>query len=341
MQKIMENSPLVSIALCTFNGADFLKEQLESIVCQSYKNIELIIVDDCSTDGTVQIIQDFIKDSNVKSSFYRNEVNVGYVKNFEKAIKLCNGAYIALSDQDDIWSLDKIDKLVSGIGDNLLIYHDSAFMDKHGKPLSVRMSDVFNMYEGDDPIPFLLFNCISGHSCLFASSIVEKLLPFSDQHFHDWWIAYVCINLGTIKYIDECLVRYRRHEESVVSKETDMERHDTKARKYLQKIQNKQETALLQYLWLKKCYEFAYNKYPKFVSVLYFRFKSRLKYWFTPITFAILFLFNKRLLFIRKAHNAFGEISHGRYLRKNYLFGVNGVKIWYNIKSTLRSKKSI
>jgi glycosyltransferase involved in cell wall biosynthesis len=106
--------PLVSIAMCTYNGAKFMAKQLESIINQTYKNLEIVIVDDRSTDDTVAIVEQFAKnDERIK--FYQNETNLGFNKNFEKAVNLTTGDYISISDQDDIWLPTKIEDLLNAI----------------------------------------------------------------------------------------------------------------------------------------------------------------------------------------------------------------------------------
>ena len=122
---------LVSIAMCTYNGEKYIEEQIESILNQSYKNLEIIICDDNSTDNTTKLIESYIKvDSRIK--IFRNKQNLGFIKNFEKAISLCNGEYIALSDQDDIWKLNKIELYLKKIKDNILIYSDLDMIDENG-----------------------------------------------------------------------------------------------------------------------------------------------------------------------------------------------------------------
>ena len=102
MTKMLEKNELISIAMTSYNGEKYIREQLDSILTQTYGNFELIICDDRSKDSTVEIIKDYcIKDSRIK--LYVNEKNLGFKKNFEKAISLCKGEYIALSDQDDIY----------------------------------------------------------------------------------------------------------------------------------------------------------------------------------------------------------------------------------------------
>ena len=112
--------PLVSIALCTFNGVEFLKKQLDTIINQDYKNLEIIICDDLSKDGTKNILDKYSLEDNRIKLFYNNE-NLGYIKNFEKAIKNCSGEYIFLSDQDDIWELDKVSKMLNTFKEKTLL----------------------------------------------------------------------------------------------------------------------------------------------------------------------------------------------------------------------------
>src|ERR1700741_3685870 len=99
--------PLVSVALCTYNGEKFLEKQLDSIFLQDYSNLEIVVVDDCSKDNTWDILQRYAH-NNERLRLYRNRRNLGYSRNFEKAIKLCRGDLIALADQDDIWEKEKI-----------------------------------------------------------------------------------------------------------------------------------------------------------------------------------------------------------------------------------------
>src|ERR1700754_726282 len=120
----MDEELLVSIALCTYNGEKYISQQLDSILRQTHRNLEIIIVDDCSADNTFNIVKRYsILDSRIKC--FRNEVNIGFNKNFEKAIKLATGDYIAISDQDDIWLPGKVELLLNNIGDNWLIFSNS------------------------------------------------------------------------------------------------------------------------------------------------------------------------------------------------------------------------
>lgn len=101
----------VSVVLCTYNGEKYIREQLESIVSQTYPIHELLIQDDCSTDATPLIIEEY-KEKYPFIRFYRNKNNLGFNRNFWKAFEKVTGDYIAISDQDDIWVDTKIEVLV-------------------------------------------------------------------------------------------------------------------------------------------------------------------------------------------------------------------------------------
>ena len=127
----MSNS-LVSVVVCTYNGSRFVSEQIESICKQTYPNLQIIIVDDASTDNTFEIIKQWA-DKDHRIHLHRNEKNLGFNLNFDKACKLTTGDYIAIADQDDIWELTKIEKLVAKINespDTLLVHCISARFEK-------------------------------------------------------------------------------------------------------------------------------------------------------------------------------------------------------------------
>ncbi len=250
----MTKFPKVSIALCTYNGECFLKEQLDSLINQTYSNLEIIAVDDCSNDGTVALLTSYAR----KYAFIKiflNASNLGFTKNFEKAISLCSGDYIALCDQDDIWSFEKIEELISYSGGNVLVYHDSKLIDAEGKDIGKKISDRFNMFQGDDPRPLLFFNCISGHSMLFEKRIISEIIPIRFVGFHDWWIAYVAANMGSIAFVNKCLVDYRQHEQSV----SDVMN--------LKKAKKPNDWTFKQ--WLALCASYRKNRYPDFVTNTY------------------------------------------------------------------------
>lgn len=296
------NKPLVSIALCTYNGETFLREQLDSLVNQSYTNLEIIALDDKSTDGTLQILNDYQEKYPVIKVF-ENEYNLGYTKNFEKAISICNGEYIALCDQDDVWDLNKVALMVQGIGENALIYHDSEFISQNGSSLNQKVSDLLNMYEGNLNTPFLFYNCVSGHAVLFKKALVDKLLPFKKGLFHDWFIAIMATENGGIKYLNQSLVKYRQH----LSSNTDILRlkkeEKIKSKKSINEINLNWLRFVLNRLRDKKLARQIVSCFDKEDSL---NLKNRAKLF-------IILIKNYKLLFFSKKKTAFSKLN---YIRK-------------------------
>jgi len=286
------NKPLVSIALCTYNGAAYLAEQLDSLVGQTYTNIEIIVVDDGSKDNTFGILTDYAA-RYPHFKLHKNEQNLGFVRNFERAAGLCTGELIALCDQDDIWHPEKIALQVEAIKDNVFVYHDSEFMHEDGTSMNRKISDVMNFYRGGDPLVFLFFNCVSGHAILMKRSLLDDALPLKQDYFHDWWLAYVATNLGTIDFIPQCLVKYRQHDKS----DTNMLGLQREADNYKFSSVSKIER---QYKWLGHCAGFAKNKQPQLINQFYIAFTKRLRSYISLDLASLMFKYRSSIFYIRK-----------------------------------------
>jgi glycosyltransferase involved in cell wall biosynthesis len=185
----MTEKPLISIALCTYNGERFLKQQLDSLIQQTYKNIEIVIVDDCSSDQTYDILQAYAEQYPI-FHLHKNETQLGYNRNFEKALKLCAGELIAICDQDDIWRPDKIEIQQEAIKDNLLVYCDSILIDGNGESMNYKITDKLNFHRGSSPEAFLFFNCVSGHTILLKRKLLCHIFPFPANHSYDQWLGF-------------------------------------------------------------------------------------------------------------------------------------------------------
>lgn len=200
---------LVSIVLCTYNGEAFLQQQLESLLIQSYQNIEIIAVDDRSSDKTVEILTSFAeKHPNMK--VFVNEANLGFIRNFDKACSLASGQFIAPCDQDDYWEPAKIEKLMNHIGDAPMIYSDSFVCDESLNKKS-RISDKINCQNYISCLQQCIYCRIYGHATLISKAVYEKASPFILDIPHDWWLCYTATLMGGIKYYNEPLVYYRQH----------------------------------------------------------------------------------------------------------------------------------
>jgi glycosyltransferase involved in cell wall biosynthesis len=202
--------PLVSVAMCTYNGARYLREQLDSILQQTYPNLELVIMDDASGDQTVAIIREYEqKDARIR--YQVNAGNLGYNRNFEKAILLCRGDIIAVSDQDDIWESRKLEIMMQKWpeGSDFIfslsgIFHENDIAGRTEAP-AVRYHDIRDTHH-------LVFNSpVHGHAVMFRKEIVKPCLPFPPNVFYDWWISMHAASLGSIGCVPETLTWHRVH----------------------------------------------------------------------------------------------------------------------------------
>lgn len=205
-----EVSPLVSIALCTYNGEKYLAQQLDSLLAQTYSNIEIVITDDASNDNTANLLKQYaLQHSNIR--FFSNEKNLGYNKNFEKTILLCKGEYIAISDQDDVWETNKIEVMMQQWpGQSLFVYSlsgnftDDDFTGRKAAPNVV--------YTQIDDVHKLVFNSpVHGHACMFKKELMQRCIPFPADIFYDWWMSMHAAATGIIGCIPQTLTWHRIH----------------------------------------------------------------------------------------------------------------------------------
>jgi glycosyltransferase involved in cell wall biosynthesis len=206
----MTSSAKVSVAIATYNGASYIKEQLDSILAQTYQANEIVIVDDCSSDKTWDILVQYVA-SNSRIKIFRNEINLGGTKSFEKAICACSSDYIALADQDDIWLPEKIATLIEQIGDNWLIHSDAFVVDANLNVLNQSYSSLKPNLNGDF-VKHLILNDVTGCTALFSRDLVEKCFPIPDGYYvHDHYLALMASFFNKITYCDKPLIFYRQH----------------------------------------------------------------------------------------------------------------------------------
>ena len=198
----------VSIVLCTYNGAKYLSEQLDSILAQTYPLHEIIIQDDNSTDETVDIIHEYArKYSFIK--FFKNNSEHGVNGNFLSAMQRATGDYIAISDQDDIWETDKIENQMNSIGKNLLC---SGF----SRPFSTDGSFAyFDHRKRNVNVVRMCFLGLPGHTLLFRRELVN-MLPTLEHSIYKYSMYDAALSITaaahkSIVFIDKILVNFRRH----------------------------------------------------------------------------------------------------------------------------------
>ena len=210
--------------MCTYNGAAFLPAQLQSIVTQSRPPDEIIICDDRSTDDTQTLLRKFAADSSIPIKLHINDQNLGSVKNFERAISLCNGDVIALSDQDDVWRNDKLQLFESAFNNSPsagLVFSDAAIVDENLNPLNRRMWDEVGfdtqkrkLVRTGRALEVLITGwTVTGATMAFRSRFMKLSLPVPDgiAMIHDGWIALTIAAVADVIALDEPLIQYRQH----------------------------------------------------------------------------------------------------------------------------------
>lgn len=215
---------ILSVAMCTFNGEKHIAEQLESILCQQFPVDEIIICDDGSTDKTLEIIEEFLK-TNPFIKLYRNPVNLGIIKNFEKAINLCQDGIILLCDQDDIWFKNKTENIKNYFETNTdlkAVFHNLELFNE--KPLSATIWDyvAFNARNhGKNLLNHLLTieNIATGASFAFKKNKSISLDEIPQIALHDYQLSILFAMKNQLGFIDEALGYYRIHDSQQIGAE--------------------------------------------------------------------------------------------------------------------------
>jgi len=214
--KITSENPLISIVIATYNGEKFLAKQIDSLLNQTYKNFEIIAVDDCSTDETLNILNEYAAQHD-NFTVVKNNCNLGYVKNSEKGFLLANGDYIAPCDQDDVWLSEKIDILLDNMTDCEIAYCNSVFIDSEDNLTGDSLADRTNFSDFDNPLMYVIGASAPGHAMLIKKDIAMNAMPFPVLFSHDNWLGFVATFSGKVKLVNRILVHYRRHDSNVFS----------------------------------------------------------------------------------------------------------------------------
>jgi glycosyltransferase involved in cell wall biosynthesis len=217
----------ISVAMCTFNGARFLRAQLASIAAQERPPDELVICDDGSSEGSIEIIRDFARRATFPTRVVVNDRNLGSTKNFEKAICLCQGAIVALADQDDFWYRHKVrrlEKAFAGSSEIVLAFSDADLIDDDSHSLGSRLWPTFcfdraeqmKVANGHALDVLLKHPVVTGATMAFRRNYFELLLPIPAKQIHDRWISLLLAGRGKFEVISDRLMQYRQHQRQQV-----------------------------------------------------------------------------------------------------------------------------
>lgn len=226
----MKNDPLVSIAIITYNQKEFLRECIDSCLAQDYQNIQIVVADDFSSDGTQEMLKEYDRENPGKFLIQLASSNQGITSNSNVANFACTGKYIAWIGGDDLMLPRKISKQVAFMEENpecTICYHSRDVFDSETNK-TIKISNIKDKINGDirESIKYGTFN--GACSTMVRKDKTPKTgfnisLPVAS----DWlyWVDTLA-NGGTINYIDEVLSRYRRHENNITSSEMFMKQNE-------------------------------------------------------------------------------------------------------------------
>ena len=217
----------ISVALCTYNGARFILEQLNSIAMQTRLPDEVIVCDDCSIDGTLELVSRFAVKAPFKLLYSRNQARLGVTKNFECAILKCTGDIIFLCDQDDFWLPEKLSVMSNYFeidGRVGLVFSDAIVTDSVLNQFDYTMWKTVKLNKsrqlqlnGDEALSVLVRRyVVTGATLAFRANLREQIMPIPSACFHDAWIACVAATLSRVIAIDTPLILYRQHDSNVI-----------------------------------------------------------------------------------------------------------------------------
>lgn len=221
--------PTAGVAMCVYNGARYLEAQLDSIAGQSELPRCMAIVDDGSTDGSWELLQQWAARAPCKVVLQRNDATLGVVRNFEKAAGLLvhHVDVVFFADQDDVWFSGKLACFIDAFAadsDLGLLHSDADLIDSEGRPLGRRLLDTLlvteaersYLVEGKAYRVYAKRNLVTGAACACRGDLLLQAMPFSPLWVHDEWVAFTAALVGRVRLLEQPTMAYRLHSENTV-----------------------------------------------------------------------------------------------------------------------------
>jgi glycosyltransferase involved in cell wall biosynthesis len=216
----------ISVALCTYNGAKFLQEQLDSLRTQDRPPDELVVCDDRSTDNTIALLESFARTAPFPVQVHVNPANLGSSLNFDRAMRLCAGSLIAFCDQDDVWRPTRLSACAKALNEDPglgLVFSNGELMDEAGTLIPGRLWDNFTFgpairerIRSGDMLPLVRYRFVTGATVMLRAKLREYICPAAGEWLHDGWIAAIAACMSRVSFLDRPLIRYRIHAQQQV-----------------------------------------------------------------------------------------------------------------------------
>lgn len=214
---------MISVALCTYNGERYIREQVQSILNQTHRVDEIVICDDGSTDDTLTLIREIAKTTDVQIRVFRNVASLGVKGNFKKAIELCTGDYVFLSDQDDYWVPNKVETIITWFAehpDKSVVFTNAYLVDENRnryegrtqfQGVGFRKLQQDMVRNGHGLEVFMMANRATGATMAFRKASIELRDDDWGTMLHDEYIAVKALLNNQLGVISKPLIEYRQH----------------------------------------------------------------------------------------------------------------------------------
>ena len=220
---------MISVALCTHNGARFLGEQIRSICAQTLPPGEIVLSDDASSDDSVAVARAALQDClagrpglSIELRVLENRPALRVTKNFEQAVLACRGELIALSDQDDAWHPDRLARMAAEFDrrpEITLLHSDARLVDDQGRELGqtlfhaleVQPFELTKIHQGQAFDMLMRRNLVTGATTVFRRELLAQAAPFPAEWLHDEWLGAIAAAVGRVDALEQCLIDYRQH----------------------------------------------------------------------------------------------------------------------------------
>lgn len=217
----------VNILMSTYNGQEFIAQQIQSIQKQTFENWNLLIRDDGSSDETPKIIADFAKsDARIRFINADKRENFGVIKNFYTLLKYEKADYYFFSDQDDVWQPQKLELTLASVEKEnnqipLMVYTDLTVVDRDLQVLHDSMIKTQSHHANTSLLEELTENTVTGGTMMVNHCLAKQWKQcYDDSIMHDWYLALLAASLGKLIYLDETTELYRQHESNVLGART-------------------------------------------------------------------------------------------------------------------------
>ena len=226
----LDSTVVVSVALCTFRGEPYLAAQLDSILAQTRLPQELIVFDDDSPDGTWALLETFaprVRAAGIELIMHRNARNVGYIANFEQALRATTGEVVFLCDQDDLWHPTKVEWFAAEFErhpDLLMLHSDARLVDGQGESLDCRLFEALEVtreelaavHTGDMFEVLVRRNIVTGATMAVRRNVFAGDFTVPEGWIHDEWLAMLAASKGRTDCLEVVSIDYRQHDNNQI-----------------------------------------------------------------------------------------------------------------------------